>query len=65
MNKVDNCLLKAFCNSPLHIAKRDTLIWWKAWGVRAISVVLALLVVVALVLVLSFSSVRFVLAVLP
>jgi len=44
MNKVDNCLLKAFCNSPLHIAKRDTLIWWKAWGIRAISVVLALLV---------------------
>lgn len=44
MKKMNNCLLKAFCNNPFHIAKRDNLVWWKAWGVRAISVVLALVV---------------------
>ena len=44
MEKMNNCLLKAFCYSPFHIAKRDTLVWWKAWGIRAVSVVLALIV---------------------
>jgi len=44
MEKMNNCLVKMFCNPPIHIAKRDTLVWWKAWGVRAISVLLALVV---------------------
>ncbi|MBE7044101.1 MAG: ABC transporter permease [Ruminococcaceae bacterium] len=37
-------MIKAFCNPPVHIAKRDTLVWWKAWGIRTISVLLALVV---------------------
>lgn len=44
MEKMNNCLVKMFCNPPIHIAKRDSLVWWKAWGVRAISVLLALVV---------------------
>ena len=44
MGKLNNCMIKAFCNPPVHIAKRDTLVWWKAWGIRTISVLLALVV---------------------
>lgn len=44
MKKVNNCLWKAFFNSPLHIAKRDNIIWWKAWGIRTVSVLIALVV---------------------
>lgn len=44
MEKVNNCLLKAFCNSPFHIAKRDNLVWWKAWIIRTVSVLIALVV---------------------
>ncbi len=41
---MNNHILNFLYNSPFHIAKRDELIWWKAWIVRAISVVLALVV---------------------
>lgn len=44
MKKLNNCLWKTFCNPPFHIAKRDNLVWWKAWIVRVISVLIALVV---------------------
>ncbi len=44
MNKASNSVLKLMYNSPFHIAKRDGMIWWKAWLVRVISVIAALIV---------------------
>jgi len=44
MKKVDNFLLKTRYNSPLHIIKRDNIVWWKAWIIRIISVLIALIV---------------------
>ena len=44
MKKVNNSILNLFFNSPFHIAKRDNLVWWKAWLIRIVAVVLALIV---------------------
>jgi len=44
MKKVNSFLLNIFCNSSCHIVKRDDVEWWKAWIIRIISVILALLV---------------------
>ena len=40
MNKIWSFLY----NSPFHIAKRDEIVWWKAWLIRIASVILALIV---------------------
>ncbi|MBQ4087176.1 MAG: ABC transporter permease [Clostridia bacterium] len=37
-------MVKTFCNAPCHIAKRDDIVWWKAWIIRIVSVLLALIV---------------------
>ena len=34
MKKINNSMLNLFFNSPFHIAKRDNLVWWKAWLIR-------------------------------
>ncbi len=44
MNKATNKVLSFFYSSPFHIAKRDDIVWWKAWGIRVIAVMLALIV---------------------
>ncbi len=44
MSKLDNVVLSARARNPFHIAKREELVWWKAWGIRIIAVVLALVV---------------------
>ncbi len=43
MKKANN-LWTALSNSPFHIAKRDDIVWWKAWIIRIVSVLLALVV---------------------
>ena len=44
MSKLNNFFLKVASGSFGHIAKRDDIVWWKAWGIRLISVFLALVV---------------------
>ncbi len=44
MKKLNDFCTKAFFNASAHIIKRDDIVWWKAWGIRVISVVLALIV---------------------
>lgn len=44
MNKISNHALNLFYNSPFHIAKRDDIVWWKAWIIRVLAVVVALIV---------------------
>ena len=44
MKKADKMFWSVLQNSPVHIAKRDDLVWWKGWIIRIISVVLALIV---------------------
>ena len=44
MKKLDKLCLSAFCGATSHIIKRDDIVWWKAWGIRVISVLLALVV---------------------
>ena len=44
MSKLDNFCLKSFFAASSHIVKRDSLPWWKAWGIRAIAIVFALIV---------------------
>ncbi len=44
MKKLNNLCLKTISGVSGHIIKRDDIIWWKAWGIRVISVVLALVV---------------------
>ncbi|MBQ8525557.1 MAG: ABC transporter permease [Clostridia bacterium] len=39
-----NNLLTMLSPSALHIAKRDDIVWWKAWIIRIVSVVFALIV---------------------
>ena len=29
-----------------HIVKRDDMVWWKAWGIRAITIVVSIFVMV-------------------
>lgn len=44
MNKTNNLLWLSPRGSSCHIVKRDDIVWWRAWLVRIISVVLALIV---------------------
>ena len=44
MNKVDSKLFALQRANPFHIVKRDDIVWWKGWLIRAISVFLALVV---------------------
>lgn len=44
MSKMDKFFLKTYTTSLGHIVKRDDIVWWKAWIIRVISVVLALVV---------------------
>ena len=44
MKKLNDFCIKSFFTASSHITKRDDIVWWKAWGIRVISVVLALIV---------------------
>lgn len=44
MNKADEKLFAVMRSNPFHIAKRDDIVWWKAWIIRVISVFCALVV---------------------
>lgn len=44
MNKQKRSLWTLLYKSPFHIAKRDDIIWWKAWLIRIVSVFFALIV---------------------
>lgn len=44
MRKMNDFCIKAFCGVSSHIIKRDDIVWWKAWGIRCISIVFALIV---------------------
>ncbi|MBE7013234.1 MAG: ABC transporter permease, partial [Ruminococcaceae bacterium] len=44
MNKLSSKLFGFLCCPSFHISKREDIVWWKAWIIRAISVVLALIV---------------------
>ena len=44
MKKVNDLMLKTFCSAPCHIVKRDSIVWWKAWIIRVIAVMFALIV---------------------
>ncbi len=44
MKKVNNLVLSTLCNPPCHIVKRDNIVWWKAWIIRIIAVLFALIV---------------------
>ena len=44
MKKFNNMCWSVLFNAKAHITKRDELIWWKAWGIRVVSVLFALIV---------------------
>ena len=44
MKKLNDFCTKAFFAASGHIIKRDDIVWWKAWGIRILSVVFALIV---------------------
>ncbi len=44
MNKTNNLLWISPKGASCHIVKRDDIVWWRAWIIRIISVVLALIV---------------------
>lgn len=44
MKKIENFFTSAITGSLAHIIKRDDIVWWKAWGIRFIAIVLALIV---------------------
>ncbi len=44
MKKFNNLSMSALTGVMGHIIKRDEIAWWKAWGIRIISVILALIV---------------------
>ncbi|MBQ3225725.1 MAG: ABC transporter permease [Clostridia bacterium] len=44
MKKLKNLYWSVLSGSAAHIIKRDDIVWWKAWGLRIISVLLALIV---------------------
>ncbi len=44
MNKQKNSLWTLLYKAPFHIAKRDDIVWWKAWLIRIVSVFFALIV---------------------
>lgn len=44
MKKLNKLCFSAISGSMGHIVKRDDILWWQAWGIRVISVFLALIV---------------------
>ncbi len=44
MKKINDKMLKLYFQPPCHIAKRDSILWWKAWIIRVLSVIAALIV---------------------
>lgn len=44
MNNIFTGLFGSLCSPSFHIAKREDIVWWKAWIIRVISVALALVV---------------------
>lgn len=44
MNKMNTKIFTALHANPFHIVKRDDIVWWKSWIIRAISVLCALVV---------------------
>lgn len=44
MNNISTKLFGFLCSHSFHISKREGIVWWKAWTIRAISVLLALVV---------------------
>ena len=44
MKKINKLYWTALSGGMAHIVKRDDIIWWKAWGIRIVSVFLALIV---------------------
>ncbi len=44
MKKLNDFCIKTFFSASAHIVKRDDIVWWKAWGIRILSVVFALIV---------------------
>lgn len=44
MKKLNDICLSAFSTAICHIVKRDNIVWWKAWLIRIISVIFALVV---------------------
>ena len=53
MKKINNFLHQSLYVSPFHIAKRDSLVWWKAWIIRIVAVMIALLVCGAITIALT------------
>ncbi len=53
MSKLDNSIWKVLSSSPFHIAKRDTLVWWKAWLIRFAAILCALVVCSAITIALT------------
>lgn len=44
MKKLNSLYFSILSGSFAHIVKRDDIVWWKAWGIRVISVIIALIV---------------------
>ena len=44
MKKLNEFLYTTFAGASAHIAKRDDIVWWKAWIIRIVAVLLALVV---------------------
>jgi len=44
MKKLNNFMLSNLSAPPFHIVKRSDIVWWKAWIIRIIAVLLALIV---------------------
>lgn len=44
MGKINNKLSSLLYAPPFHIAKRDEVVWWKAWSIRIVAVIIALFV---------------------
>lgn len=44
MKSANNLMWKTLAAPPCHIAKRDDIVWWRAWLIRVISVLMALVV---------------------
>ena len=44
MKKFNNLCIKAYAANPFHIAKRDDIAWWKAWCIRVVAVLVAMIV---------------------
>ncbi|MBQ5777325.1 MAG: ABC transporter permease, partial [Oscillospiraceae bacterium] len=44
MKKLNDFCIKTLFGASSHIIKRGDIVWWKAWGIRVLSVVFALIV---------------------